>query len=36
MLDEKFEELYREFEKNIKSINCSIHGGKISLVIVES
>ncbi len=33
---EKFEELYAEFEKNIKLIKCPTHGAKITAVIGES
>ncbi len=36
MKTKKFEELYTEFEKNIKYIKCQTHGFKISLVIGES
>ena len=36
MKQEKFEELYVEFDKNIKFIKCPIHGAKITAVIGES
>jgi hypothetical protein len=36
MKQEKFEELYAEFEKSIKFIKCPTHGAKITAVIGES
>ena len=36
MKQEKFEELYVEFDKNIKFIKCPIHGAKITAAIGES